>query len=83
MPRNYTKQDRGRGRKKVQKNPCLPQAYSSSMHTGFYLSVYNNNSKIPWSMADPIITLLQPFIWIYSQHDLMSEALPCVSKQFY
>ncbi len=61
----------------------MPQAYKISMHADIYLSVYNNNSKIPWRTADPIIALLRPFVLIYSQHDLMSEALPCVSKHFY
>lgn len=61
----------------------MPPVYSISTHADFYLSVYNNNSKMPRSTADPIISLLQPFVWIYSQHDLMSEVLPCVSKQFY
>ena len=61
----------------------MPPLYSISTHADFYLSVYNNNSAMRRSTADPIITLLQPFVWIYSQHDLMSEVLPCVGKQFY
>lgn len=42
----------------VKKKKSLPPAYNISMHADFYLSVYNNNSKIPRSTADPIISLL-------------------------
>lgn len=60
----------------------LPQVYNFSMYADFYLSVYNNNRKIWHGMAGPIISLLQPFVWIYSQHDPMSAVLPLSANSF-
>ena len=34
------------------------------------------------NMTNPIITHLLAFVWIYSQHKLMIEVLPRVSKHF-
>lgn len=71
----FRQKDRGRrrGRKTAFAASVLQYEHT---HT-HYLSVYNNNTKIPRSSDRS-----HHHSVIYCQHDAASEVLPCVGKQF-
>lgn len=72
--------ERNTEREKLKKNW---KANKICTDADFYLSVYNNNSKIRHHMTHPMSSILKPFVLIYSQQGLMTEMLPCVCKHFY